>query len=194
MTRTVITWLVFGYLVSDVMLAQPRGGKSFVLETERPFVELVFDRTGPWAPVFEGESSTGIWLRLRNNCSYPIIVSVLTRPNQNDGVLVAHEVQKVTVGVPLPPSEERPAPTIHGNYLGSDVRNTVEVPPGRALVAGMPIEHITRFTSVRVDFEIRFPKRASGRQPRMYLEYYWIDLPREVQIISDKVAAARSAK
>jgi hypothetical protein len=45
----------------------------------------------------------------------------------------------------------------------------------------VPVEQITRQTFVSVEFDLCFPRRVSGRQPRMSVEYFWIDLPPEAQ-------------
>ncbi|MCL4797466.1 MAG: hypothetical protein KJZ84_23080 [Bryobacteraceae bacterium] len=193
MKKTSASSFILICLVSGVLSGQSPDRAGFLIDADRPFVDIVFDRTGPWIPVFDGESSHGLWLTLRNNCAYPIMVDTITGPKQN-GVLLVHEIREVIGGFPHPPSDSRVPPPLSNTYRGRDIRNSMQVLPGRTLQFGMPIEHITRSTWVRIEFDILFPKRPSGRQPRMYLDYYWIDLPKEAQALSEQVTSALKAK
>lgn len=44
------------------------------LDPSKPYVYLEVDRVGPRKPLRDGEPSKGIWLRLKNNCRFPVVV------------------------------------------------------------------------------------------------------------------------
>lgn len=52
--------------------------KMFLVDPTKPYVYLTVDHVGPREPRREGESSTGIWLRLHNNCIVPIALDTLS--------------------------------------------------------------------------------------------------------------------
>src|SRR5256885_1870233 len=99
-----ITWTL-------LVAAQPSQNGLFI-RPDRPWVDISFDRYGPRQPVLPGESSTGFWLKLRNNCIYTI--KVLLTPDTKGNVfvlnkdadsLIYYEVREVSrSGVPPPPS------------------------------------------------------------------------------------------
>jgi len=64
----------------SVMRAQQSGPKDvgsasdFLIDSSKPYVYLELDHVGPREPLREGEPTTGLWLRLKNNCKLPIVV------------------------------------------------------------------------------------------------------------------------
>jgi hypothetical protein len=77
---------------TGLALSQAVTPATISLDSSRPYVQIVFDHFGKRIPVFDGEPSVGIWLRLYNNCILPIRVNVISGENRNAGLLVAHEV------------------------------------------------------------------------------------------------------
>jgi len=185
--------IVMLWLGIQAASGQAQEGRPFPLDTRRPFVDLIFDRVGQWIPVFPNESSKGVWLKLRNNCPYSIAIEVLTIPTKNAGPLIVHEVHEIQSAVPAPPGGlSSTIPKISNHYLGGDVRNTLELLPGREMSFGFPAEHISPFASIKVNFVIQFPSAVSGRQPRTFLEYFWIDLPAQARLMIEKANSADS--
>jgi hypothetical protein len=54
--------------------------KDFLIDPSKPYVYLETDHIGPRKPGNEHEPNTGIYLRLKNNCRLPIIVSTFGGP------------------------------------------------------------------------------------------------------------------
>lgn len=54
--------------------------RNFLVDPSKPYVYLEVDHIGPREPHNEKEPNTGIYLRLRNNCRLPIIVSTFGGP------------------------------------------------------------------------------------------------------------------
>lgn len=64
---------------SSTVRAQQPGPKdavpdSFLIDPSKPYVYLEVDHVGTRRPLRKDEPSTGIWLRLKNNCRLPIVV------------------------------------------------------------------------------------------------------------------------
>lgn len=54
--------------------------RDFLIDSSKPYVYLEIDHIGPRTPGNEHEPNTGIYLRLKNNCRLPIIVSTFGGP------------------------------------------------------------------------------------------------------------------
>jgi hypothetical protein len=48
--------------------------EGFLFDPSKPYVYLEVDHVGPRKPLRDGEPDTGIWLRLKNNCTLPVVV------------------------------------------------------------------------------------------------------------------------
>jgi hypothetical protein len=77
--------LVFGFWTLS-MTAQPANVKGhssdgrFRLSEGRPYVYLQLDHIGPRTPRDNSEPLQGLWIRLDNNCSVPIVVNTFGVP------------------------------------------------------------------------------------------------------------------
>jgi hypothetical protein len=168
---------------------------SFVIDRNRPFIDIAFHSTGKRFPVFPEESTRGLWLALRNNCTYTARVRVLNVKNQNEGALVAHEVMsasKYQSEMSLPPGALAAASTLKQpqGYGTGHTANFAEIRPENELAFSVPLEHVTRNWFIRVEVELELPQPKSGREPRIFVDYYWVDLPPEVQRLSDQLLSA----
>jgi hypothetical protein len=74
------------------LLAQDKGAQNFVLDQTKPYVYLKFDHIGPRKPLRTGESGTGLWLRVVNNCHLPIVFTSFSMPPGEAGVGLMDEV------------------------------------------------------------------------------------------------------
>jgi hypothetical protein len=97
----------------SAIAALAQGGKvkkswdTFRLDHTRPYVYLEVDHIGPRAPLHDGEPRVGIFLRLRNNCSVPIVVDAFEEsPDPKE-----HEIRIFDNVVWNPPMYGEPAAT-----------------------------------------------------------------------------------
>jgi hypothetical protein len=76
--------------------AQVKKTQSFVLNPAKPYAYIVFDHAGQRPPLCPGESSYGYWLRLVNNSTLPIEVTVFATnyPKPGAGDVLLDEVVK----------------------------------------------------------------------------------------------------
>jgi len=58
---------------------------DFVLNPSKPYVYLVPDHVGPRKPLRDGESDTGMWFRLVNNCRLPLVIIASKSPAETEG-------------------------------------------------------------------------------------------------------------
>lgn len=144
---------------------------SISLDPNRPYIDVVFERLGKRVPVFEGEPDEGVWLRLRNNCVLPVAVHVLGRPNQNPGYIVPHEViSGARVGL-WDSKASKPRISKPEGYGSPDVVNSREIPPGGALIFSVPLRHVTRDWSIRVEVSLAHPTIPKGNEPRIFVDF-----------------------
>lgn len=84
--------ICFLLLSTTNLFGQSRSVRDFVIDQSKPYVYLKFDHIGPRKPVQDGEGNTGIWLRVVNNCSIPIVFASFVMPKGNPGVGLMDEV------------------------------------------------------------------------------------------------------
>jgi hypothetical protein len=83
--------LVAFYLLTSLLNAAGAGTKvassveSFLIDPSKPYVYLEVDHHGPRKPLRDGEPDTGIWLRLKNNCTLPVVVIASGVPAESPG-------------------------------------------------------------------------------------------------------------
>ncbi len=74
------TPFVASCLLTSLLIAAGAGTKvassveSFLIDPSKPYVYLEVDHLGPRKPLRDGEPDTGVWLRLRNNCTLPVVI------------------------------------------------------------------------------------------------------------------------
>jgi len=96
--------------------------RSILIDRSRPYVYLEVEQIGARSPIRQDEPRVGVFLRLHNNCTVPIILATFggseSRPNEV-GVLdtvVANQVQDEPVMTisQLPPMSSEDSPTKTG--------------------------------------------------------------------------------
>ena len=172
-------------LVHQAAAQKPVAVCPIAIDPSRPYIDVVFDRYGKRSPVFEGEGDLGLWLTLRNNSTVPIKVYTLRRQNDNPGGLLVHEVVEEP-GSPVA-SVSGPQPKIRKpvGYWGTDVVSWEEIEPGAALSFSVPLRHVSRRWSVRVEVFLQGPGVGTGKQPRTFVELDWAALSSEAKRASD---------
>jgi hypothetical protein len=156
-----------------------------VIDPSRPYIDVVFDRFGKRSPVFEGESDLGLWLTLRNNSTVPIKVYTLRRHNDNPGGLLVHEVVEEPTSPVVSVSGPQPKIRRPTGYWGTDIVSWEEIEPGGALLFSVPLRHVSRRWSVRVEVFLQGPGVGAGKQPRTFVELNWAALSPDAQRASD---------
>ena len=169
-------------LATSCALAQRVGtAETFVIDPNRPYVYLKFDRIGKGIPRNESEPTSRIWLRLVNNCRVPIIVSTFGIPDGSpkyevgvmDEVVPVSVSGLVTMGqlpmTPLPPPfspvtpEQKPLTKAVANEMPSgytfDVGSFEVIPPGRAILFSVPTSHLSKRWYFKIPFRFDLPKR-----------------------------------
>jgi hypothetical protein len=158
---------------------------SISLDPSRPYIDIVFDRLGKRAPVFDGEPDEGVWLRLRNNCVLPVHVQVLGRPHQNPGYIIPHEVVSEARTRLWDPKAPKPKVSKPEGYGSPDVVNSREIPPGGDLVFSVPLRQVTRNWSIRVEVSLVHQTIPKGNEPRTFVDFDWWGLSPEARKMSD---------
>lgn len=183
MMRLVFCLLCF--LHQGIMSQSATTVRSMAVDPSRPYIDIVYESSGKRVPVFEGESDAGIWLRLRNNLVVPIKVHTLHRANGNPGSLLVHEVANEQGSPVMNLLGVRPAITKPLGYSAQDVLSDDEIAPAGSLLFSVPVSHVTRRWSVRVEVFLPEPTGGPGRQPRTFVEFDWAALPEKAREAAD---------
>ena len=173
------------FLLQGATAQTPLAVPSIAIDPSRPYIDIVFDRCGKRTPVFEGEGESGLWLKIRNNSILPIKVDALRRHNENPGKLFVDEIveepslpvdsivgHQPTIGKPI-------------GYWGTDIASSEEIEPGGSLLFSVPLRHVTRRWSIRVEVFLLGPSVGRGKQPRTFVEFDWATLPPDARRASD---------
>jgi hypothetical protein len=177
-------------LAVATMYAQP--DTSFVLDGTKPYVYLQFDHVGPRKPLHEGEPSTGLWLRIVNNCKVPISVRTYGVTTGDIGTGVFDEIvpvqQVFTVQadsgeIPLSTDEKptqktanEPSAKMPEGY-SAELSSVTRVLPGKSLLFSVPRNHVSRDWFLRVKFALAVSKPSVGPGPFTELDFFNEQIP-----------------
>jgi hypothetical protein len=172
---------------------------SFTINPASPYVYMVLDHVGPRKPAFDSEPSTGVWIKLVNNCRLPILVQTINTDEGVNGITVLDHIEKygeggVTIeatydqievddGRPktsAPASVVRKEPKLPYGYdaLAGDVTQFTKILPGENLVFSVPIDHVIGSDYyMRVRFAFDIPGSQHG--PYSYVDSFTVHVPGE---------------
>ena len=180
---TRIALLVSLTLIATTATAQNKA-HGFVLDESKPYVYIQFDHVGKRSPLSEDEATSGLWLRLVNNCRVPISLRVFDVGKENPGVGVYDEIISAPVsgfgyvdasGVShgFNTSLEKPPK----GYSPDEVSSSTVVASGGTLLFSVPNNHVSQSWHLRVEFQLEPPRKGGGLQPRSFVEFTWAMIP-----------------
>ena len=172
---------------------------DFVIDASKPYVFLKFDHIGSRRPIREGESSTGVWLRVVNNCHVPIVFEGRDGTPGEPGVVLLDEVvdkepmleifASPTPDIQVesePPTEPSgpignavSKPNKKPNGYTSELPGTYRVAPGKELLFSFPRNHVSSGWYMRVKFALDLNSSSASIGPFTYLPFHENDLPKE---------------
>jgi len=173
------------------LFAQTVNVPDFVIDRSKPFVYLKFDHIGSRKPVQNGEASTGIWLRVVNNCRIPIVFASFVMPKGNPGVGLMDEVVETEPTFQIFHSaEEEKEYRQHERLRKSKQRpvgyafetaGVVRVQPGEEILFSVPLNHVDADWYMRVKFALDLDKSSISVGPFTYLSFNEWDIPKEIR-------------
>ncbi len=165
---------------------------SFVLDGTKPYVYLQFDHVGPRKPLHEGEPSTGLWLRIVNNCKVPISVRSYGVTTGDIGTGVFDEiipvqpvftVQADSGEIPLSTDEKPPQKTAHEpsarmpEGYSAELGSVTRILPGKSLLFSVARNHVSPDWFLRVKFALAVSKPSVGPGPFTELDFFNEQIP-----------------
>jgi hypothetical protein len=96
-------------------------GSRFLIDESKPYLYLELDHVGPRRPLREGEPTTGIWLKLKNNCEVTVVILALGVKSDTEALSVADEV------VPDPHAEGTGDMLGEGVLIPNDLKGMTDV-------------------------------------------------------------------
>jgi hypothetical protein len=165
---------------------------SFVLDGTKPYVYLQFDHVGPRKPLHEGEPSTGLWLRIVNNCKVPIGVRSYGVTTGDIGTGVFDEIIPVQQGITVQAyfgeislsTDEKPTQTTANEQstkmpegYSAELSSVTRVLPGQSLLFSVPRNHVSRDWFLRVKFALAVSKPSVGPGPFTELDFFNEQIP-----------------
>jgi hypothetical protein len=147
------------------------------IQKEKPTVYLAFEYMGNRQPLFSGESSQGVWLKLHNNSIWSIYYAgfslgeaSLSRDNKAQkevGVLYDVKIVGKNYKKNLPP-------------IGTGRRHTssiIKISPGNSILFSVPREHLANGLAICVNFNFAWevdrgmPKSAEPTHQACFSSY-----------------------
>jgi hypothetical protein len=184
--------LLFLLLVASAS-AQNKSGQDFVLDQSKPYVYLKFDHIGPRKPL-QGEGNTGLWLRVVNNCSIPIVFESYNVDDDEPGVGLADEVVETEPILQIFSQEEEKETQRREKLRKSKLKHkpkgysleiygTVRVQPGTDILFSVPLNHVDADDDwyMRVKFALDLDKSSIVAGPFTYLPFHEYDIPKELR-------------
>jgi len=147
-------------LLAPIIFAQERA-PNVRLSKAHPSVYITFDRQGKIASMSNSEIEETVWLRLRNNTRWPIILDMNGVPSKayGDAALFWDVLCKGT------------EPAIRRCHACS----FNPVPPGHYILFTVPREDLAKGCAIRVKFSYAW--EDSSGEPEHFVYYYASDLP-----------------
>src|SRR5579859_329739 len=88
---------------------------KLLIDVNKPYVYLEMDHVGPRKPLRNDEPSIGIWLHIKNNCNFPIVVLAIGEHDQDvkQGIALQDEI----VPEPQASNEQRGEDATGGGFI-----------------------------------------------------------------------------
>jgi len=175
---------------------------KFLIDKSKPYVYLSIDHIGPRKPLSVVEPNVGIYLRLYNNCSLPIVVRTfsLYSGNSTDEIGVMDNVvmnptdllefygnlppmsalyPPIILGVPTKSSADRQPETKKTMPYGYNVQewgSYITIPPGGNIYFSLPIDHVSDKWHVEIPFTFNLNVKSYIRAPVNVISLFMDDL------------------
>jgi hypothetical protein len=183
--------VVFFLLLVANAFAQNRSAPDFVIDQSKPYVYLKLDHIGLRKPIQNGESNTGLWLRVVNNCRIPIVFESFSMPPGVHGVGLIDEVVENEPVLQIYSTPEEGKDIQRHEKLrklkhkpegySSETAGVVRVQPGTDILFSVPLNHVDDDWYMRVKFALDLDKSSVSVGPFTYLPFYEWDIPKELR-------------
>jgi hypothetical protein len=131
--------------------------KGFLLDSSKPYAYIVYDHIGPRKPQRQGEDTTGLWLRIVNNCRIPIALRNFGVNTGDPGMGVLYDViprrpeikieGNAGIEIGEPAKKVKPSPP---EGYSAEVASVNQIAPGENMLFSIPRNHVSRDWFVRV--------------------------------------------
>lgn len=149
---------------------QARQQRGVRVIKDKPTVYISFERVGKRAPLRNGESDEGVWLRVHNNTRWPIFLDMNDVPSERYGdAVLFYEVlsdEKVVIDARC------------------HVCSVSKLPPGKSIVFSLARNYLAEGDAIRISFNYEWEADENGStslEPQHYIYFYSSDLPQKLQ-------------
>lgn len=150
--------------------------RSFVIDLNRSYVYLKFNRIGKGPRRWDEEPDSRIWFQLVNNCRVPIIVETYAvpegSPKDEQGVMdriVANEPPSaygmLHDGTVVPKIWKKATPEELPHAYSFETGGLQSIAPGKSLLFSVAINHLGERWHFEIPFEFDIPKAKIPRDP-----------------------------
>jgi len=180
---------VFILLFGASAFSQENNSTNFVIDSSKPYEYLKFDHIGPRKPHRCGEGSSGLWLRIVNNCRIPIVFRTSgglpgeTEPTLEDEVVQQEQGMQIISDQEI--SEFERSNQLRKERLkhkpegySFEVSGAAAVQPGKELLISFPMSHVDDFWYLRIKFALELNRSSVAIGPFTYLPFYKWDIPK----------------
>jgi hypothetical protein len=155
--------------------------QSFVRDASKPYVYIKFDHTGPREPLSPDEPTSGLWLRLVNNCRVPIIIGIFNPGTGDPGIglfdnIIPIRPRMVPGRLAEPKQGAKPREALPAGY-SSEVFSTTTIEPGSDILFSVPVNHVSAWWHMQIVFNLDVGGAVYGSEPYNVVSFYWQDIP-----------------
>jgi len=161
------------FTATSLSVALAQVPPKLALNAEKPIVYIEFDHAGLRTPMQEGESAQGLWLRLVNNSTIPIVVQANGTSTDPNMTILPDRIIAVRGRIPKSGAVKQVMPSGYASDTGTPL--TIE--PGKSLLFSVPSNHVSPAWSMQVPFQFSLPAVKEGVQPVCLAEFTWGDIP-----------------
>jgi hypothetical protein len=174
-----------------VAFAQNESSQKFVIDASKPYVYLVFDHIGPRKPIQSGESNTGLWLRVVNNCRIPIVFLSFSMPPGISGVGLMDEVvwdepmleiySTDAEGKEFENREKLRKSKHKPDGYSSETSGVTRMQPGTEILFSVPLNHVDEDWHMQIKGALDLNNSSASVGPYTLLQFYYWDIPKELR-------------
>jgi hypothetical protein len=174
--------------------AQDKEATAFVLDHSKPFAYLQFDHIGTRKPLQSGEGTTGLWLRIVNNCHIPIVFRGHNAAEGDPGFNLDNEILPEDSTLQIFATQEEGAEIerkqrereleLRHKPRGyeSEVSGVIRVDPGKEILFSVPLSHVGEYWFMRVKFALDIERSSISVGPFTFLDFHKWEIPKNDEL------------
>lgn len=140
---------------------------------KKPSVYISFERKGKRPPLFAGESSEGIWLRLHNNTKWNILIAAFGIADIKGETGVYYELESTSID-----QNDNLDPPV--GYAVGHLSSYTIIKSAKSILFSVPREHLPKNIKLKIEISYDWENLddvMADREPKHFVYFYSSKIP-----------------